>query len=554
MSDPAKSLSGSCDQQKTSIHTISSEDITASSSVSVSCGGQTSSGSHSDSSSDTSTASQISSGLIEDCKIPEGLRAHLAQRLETGLDGIPKLDDPFLDSVKRDRTAFIVARKYTEDASLIQPVSQDLLSQNTPEEQLVILRRLVSDKETTSSLWISIAGVEEKVMEGISDLCGLPTNTMSKSLKGSEHRHHRSHIETHPGYTYIQLLIQQTPMIHNETPIYDMVRNSFKPQTDTTSIDNKLQKGRAPSRGSEDGEDEVVRVGFMSMFIIPQVNVLLTITLPYYDCPASRLVIHTAKMDAASSGQLEIATDATLLGLSMVHRVVGYASGVTRQAGQTTSRWARLVNQDLTIERINEISEMIITLQDFKKRLKPLQSVYRKLGNLPLKYQIQHPAKSAISAEMTLQGTQRLDEVFEQVDGLVERCKILEGFAFSMMSMRANESMERLAIVTIVFLPLTFIASYFSMGFDDFSDLSRPPIYFWEISIPLSMVFFIIFAYSNLKRGYFASRKVYDKLKRQGEKEVYWAKKDVELWWRANRRKWGFGDGGPPVRRRGGGV
>ncbi|OCF71295.1 hypothetical protein I204_07922 [Kwoniella mangroviensis CBS 8886] len=33
----------------------------------------------------------------------------------------------------------------------------------------------------------------------------------------------------------------------------------------------------------------------------------------------------------------------------------------------------------------------------------------------------------------------------------------------NILSSRANDSMERLAIVTIVFLPLTFIASYFSM-------------------------------------------------------------------------------------------
>ncbi|WVQ93964.1 hypothetical protein IAU59_001042 [Kwoniella sp. CBS 9459] len=574
MSNTTQSRPGSQDQQKTSILTVTTSDTTSSATGDVGStrdvgstsaesqtGDSSSSSTAAVSSADTATQTQISDECQQEKAISEELKAHLAHRLETGLDGSPKLEDPFLNSVRRDRTAFIVARKYTQDASVTQPVSQDMLSQNTPEDQLVVLSRLMTGKDVSSSLWIQIMGIEEKAMNGISDLCRLPTETISKRLRSSEHRQHRSHIEIHPDYTYIQLLIQQTSHPSAKSPIYDIVRKSFIPDSSAQTVHSK---GRPSATGSGDTGGEVVRVGFMSMFVIPHINVLVTITLPYYDCPASRLVIQTGKMDTTQNGQLEIATDVTLLGLSMVHRVVGYASGVTRQADCNIASWARLVNEELTVERINEINEMIMALQDFKKRLKPLQKVLRRLqdrsernsitasppqdDSLPQRY----ASRPSIGMEMVEQSVERLDEVIEDVDGLVERCKVLEDFVFSMMSMRANDSMERLAIVTIVFLPLTFIASYFSMGFDEFADLSRPPVYFWEVSVPLSVCFFIIFAYSNIKRGYLLSRKILEKAKKKGEREFEWAKKDVDLWWRANRRKWGFGDDRARIRGRAG--
>ncbi|OCF33116.1 hypothetical protein I316_05161 [Kwoniella heveanensis BCC8398] len=424
-------------------------------------------------------------------EISDNLKDHLAHRLETGLDGTAKLDDPFLQSIRRERTAFIVARKYTNDVTIVQPVTQDMLTQSTPEEQLVVLEKLIHDRDIgASSLWI-----------------WLP-NTICKNLKASEHRLHRSHAVLQPQFTYVQLLVQQTPNTKTttETPIYDMVRGPFKPEG--SSMETDLMDRSYATMSDANGEFEVVRIGFMSIFIIPRVNVLVTITLPYYDCPASRLAIHTAKMDTIERDQLEISTDATLLGLSLVHRAVGYASG---------------------IERINKIREMISTLQDFKKRLKPLDQVHQKLLSQSSRSTFEsgprHSQPDAtkrlpesymswsIANEMLQQGKERLEEVLEDVDGLVERCTILEDYSFNMMSMRANQSMERLAIVSIVFLPLTFIASlssdhlserpelimlclctrvlrgvtpspsgrqasYFSMGFDDFSDLSRPPIYF----------------------------------------------------------------------------
>ncbi|KAK8844840.1 hypothetical protein IAR55_006690 [Kwoniella newhampshirensis] len=78
-------------------------------------------------------------------------------------------------------------------------------------------------------------------------------------------------------------------------------------------------------------------------------------------------------------------------------------------------------------------------------------------------------------------------------------CEHLTDYVFNVLSFQTNASMERLSIVTVVFLPLTFIASYFGMNFTDFSQLQGPVSYFWKVAIPCTAAFFLTFSYGYLK-------------------------------------------------------
>ncbi|WWC67393.1 uncharacterized protein I206_101301 [Kwoniella pini CBS 10737] len=85
------------------------------------------------------------------------------------------------------------------------------------------------------------------------------------------------------------------------------------------------------------------------------------------------------------------------------------------------------------------------------------------------------------------------------LDQFVNTCDHLTDYVFNVLSFQTNESMERLSIVTVVFLPLTFIASYFGMNFDDFEELHQSVVYFWKVAIPCTTAFFIIFSFGYLR-------------------------------------------------------
>ncbi|WVW81674.1 hypothetical protein I302_103669 [Kwoniella bestiolae CBS 10118] len=444
------------------------------------------------------------------CNIPPELRIQFSARLESGLDRPDKIDDPFVNSIKREHVS-VVVRVYTRDNSIVQPSLTEMVNQSTSEEQLGRLRGIMDERSVGDCLWVNVLGVEEGVINGITHLF---ITEVSLGLK-----------DTHNEYIY-------TPESANQTPVYDLVKNVFKP-------DKICPKGGLATAAEEEVEvEKMIRRGFLSIFIVPSMNVLITVTHPYYDCPASRLVIRSAHLDMGVPGQMDMACNAALLGLSMVHRSVGYASSVTRNVDKRLSDWEKRIRINPTSIKPDEAHRLVVELQDFKSRIRPLQKV---VVNLTKHYQstagygIDGYHSSGISNKASLmleQCVEALERIVEEAEELLEKSKNLETYCFNILSTRANDSMERLAIVTIVFLPLTFI------GFEQFTDLNRPPIYFWQISIPLSFTFFLIFAYSSLKRGLIRLLHLIRRLRRWTKKQTKWWKVDVELWWRRRRVGW----------------
>ncbi|OSD01191.1 hypothetical protein PYCCODRAFT_1436682 [Trametes coccinea BRFM310] len=76
----------------------------------------------------------------------------------------------------------------------------------------------------------------------------------------------------------------------------------------------------------------------------------------------------------------------------------------------------------------------------------------------------------------------------------------LINYTFNMASYDMNETMRRLTLATIIFLPLTLLTGYFGMNFQAmWSVQQNSDLLFWEIAIPVMIVVIVLFLWNDFK-------------------------------------------------------
>ncbi|KAI9067178.1 hypothetical protein FKP32DRAFT_1588815 [Trametes sanguinea] len=208
---------------------------------------------------------------------------------------------------------------------------------------------------------------------------------------------------------------------------------------------------------------------------------------------------------------LRTTADPSLLVQSLLDLVVDQALEVVEEYQGKILKIEQAVLLRPSMKTVRRLHILQGDLVLHKRTLEPIKTVIYGLRRYDVDRVIalrENPDPSAkVEGYMSHKSKIYLADVHDHMEYILTSLDMIAGitdnlinYTFNMASYDMNETMRRLTLATIIFLPLTLLTGYFGMNFTAmWSVNNNSDLFFWEIAIPLMVIVIVLFLWNDFK-------------------------------------------------------
>ena len=201
------------------------------------------------------------------------------------------------------------------------------------------------------------------------------------------------------------------------------------------------------------------------------------------------LMIHTD--DYRESAGFQAVDSEALLSLVLANLISHLSTErefhLTEVYSEYTTRIHKLVRDSASVKVYDDIKLLREELDIIKNTLKQQEETLRDFrSTINYTYGVTSLSLSVID-RMLESIEQRIDD-FNELQGQAETARFLAAQSISLKAESNNKAIIVFTVVTIVFLPMSFVTSYLGMNTNDIRNMQHTQTLFWAIGAPVAVV------------------------------------------------------------------
>ncbi|KAF9184863.1 hypothetical protein BGZ50_003430 [Haplosporangium sp. Z 11] len=352
--------------------------------------------------------------------------------------------------------------------------------------------------------WININGMSWDVIKAIS----INYNLHHLAVEDLLHVPQRTKVDVYSNQTYIActLLTLMESMADGTVRQIDPTANPLGIEPELLNQRLPLDKldhynQQYPIKDAEGGL--TVQMEQVTMFLLPE-GTLITL----FQVSGASVVNPIVERMTMTYSIARKNNDVTFLLQSVMDGIVDHMIPITDAYRQRINDLEMHVLALPRMKFTKDLHMMSAQLAMLKRTLAPTQALVHALQGNDERSPLTNIARTYMGDVMD-----HCNTMVEDIESMLALCEKLIDLIFNIISYDTNESMKRLAIVSIIFLPITFIAGVYGTNFTNFPELGHHISYFWIICSVVTAIVLAGFLLEWYKQQRHA-RKVEERLKR----------------------------------------